>query len=394
LNPLKKIILIGNYANDRQESMQRFSSILFQSLKNKGYSVELVKPDTVFGKLKPGGTGIGKWLGYVDKFIIFPFTLRQLARNTHSTGNTVFHICDHSNAMFGSHLRNLPYMVTCNDMLAIRSALGEFPENETKVTGKILQKWILKSLRKTPHIACISRATQEDTIRLAERVPSNSIVVHMGLNYPYQPLEKVVGNEILHPLWQSRGLAINLATPFLFHVGGSKWYKNREGLISIYKELKDLEPSTPPLLIAGKPHSTKVKNLIKTFNIESSIHYVGEVTNKELNALYSAAQVFLFPSLAEGFGWPIIEAQASGCPVVTSNRKPMTEIGGESTVYVDPESSHSSAVAIFDLMNESKEIREHRIQTGIHNAAMYSTEIMVNNYISEYEKLLLKGVSN
>ena len=60
------------------------------------------------------------------------------------------------------------------------------------------------------------------------------------------------------------------------------------------------------------------------------------ITNEDLRALYSKATALLFPSLREGFGWPIIEAQACGCPVFTSDRVPMTEVGGDAAIYLDP----------------------------------------------------------
>ena len=94
-----------------------------------------------------------------------------------------------------------------------------------------------------------------------------------------------------------------------FHIGGTQWYKNRLGLIELYAALKRSKPDTPPLLIAGKPHRARVRATIAEQNLEASVLHIGHISNQELNALYSSAEAFLFPSLAEGFGWPIIEAR-------------------------------------------------------------------------------------
>ena len=70
-----KILLIANYENDRQESMLRFASLLEAELRKAGISVEVIRPQPFFGRLKRGAAGTGKWLGYIDKFLIFPFAL-------------------------------------------------------------------------------------------------------------------------------------------------------------------------------------------------------------------------------------------------------------------------------------------------------------------------------
>src|SRR5207249_4046572 len=99
------------------------------------------------GVLCPANQGLGKWLGYLDKFFVFP---QELTKQLHSLNGTpaVVHICDHSNAFYTKFLAHIPHVVTCNDLLAIRSARGEFPENRTRWTGRQLQKIIIKGLNR------------------------------------------------------------------------------------------------------------------------------------------------------------------------------------------------------------------------------------------------------
>jgi hypothetical protein len=77
------------------------------------------------------------------------------------------HILDHSNAVYCFFLRSIKVVVTCNDLLAVRSALGEIPEHRTWFTGRLLQKWILAGLRYADRIACISEATKLDVLRIS-----------------------------------------------------------------------------------------------------------------------------------------------------------------------------------------------------------------------------------
>src|SRR4051794_27714621 len=104
--------------------MQRFAGLLRDGVKNSGHSVRLITPDAVIGRLKPSATGIGKWLGYVDRFALFRKTLRSEV-----VWADVTHICDHGNAVYVPWLSGRPHVVTCHDALAMRSALGEYPSN-------------------------------------------------------------------------------------------------------------------------------------------------------------------------------------------------------------------------------------------------------------------------
>ena len=90
------VLLIGNYEPDQQQSMQRFGTMMLDGLTAAGIAAELVKPEPLFGKLTTAASFIGKWLAYVDKFLVFPRTLRRRVQ----AGASVVHICDHSNAMY------------------------------------------------------------------------------------------------------------------------------------------------------------------------------------------------------------------------------------------------------------------------------------------------------
>ena len=89
-----KVLLVGNYVNDEQESMQRFANLLQTGLRQAGHEVRLLRPTPFIGRIKPAAKGFGKWLGYVDKFVIFPRELKVAAKWA-----DIVHVCDHSNAL-------------------------------------------------------------------------------------------------------------------------------------------------------------------------------------------------------------------------------------------------------------------------------------------------------
>jgi len=371
------VLLVSNYVHDRQESMLRFAAALAEGLRSAGVDVQSARPEPFFGRLKVGATGLGKWLGYLDKFLLFPPRLRRLA-----TTVDVVHICDHSNAIYVRHIAHRPHLVTCNDMLAIRSAQGEFPQNRTGWSGRILQRWILGGLRRARRLTCISEATRRDVLRLTGHPREIASVTHMGQNFSYAPVTEVqdaAGR-------RRRGEQFDAAAfrrhsvpeePYLLHVGGAQWYKNRDGVIAIHAALRArLGARAPGLLLVGPPLSA------------AGVETRSEVDNATLAALYSGAELLLFPSLEEGFGWPIIEAQACGCPVLTTDRDPMREVGGSAAQYLpDPTDAEAGAATIAAMLAQDDAQRSTTVNAGMENAARFSTERMIREYLAIYHEL-------
>src|SRR5438105_11511198 len=179
------VLLIGNYPPDQQQSMHRFSEMMLRELSALGIAAELACPEAHFIRITPAQFGfLRKWAGYIDKLIIFPRRLRKLRTLE------LVHICDHSNAFYAKHFPNVPVVVTCHDLLAVRGALGEETDCPASSTGKILQRWILRGLRNADEVVCISQATEADARRLVSNgAPAPKIqLVRLGLNYPFHKL--------------------------------------------------------------------------------------------------------------------------------------------------------------------------------------------------------------
>src|SRR5438874_3724739 len=179
------VLLIGNFLPDQQQSMQRFSQMMLRELRALGIAAELACPEGYFVRIVPAQFGVlRKWAGYIDKLITFPRRLRKLRRVE------LIHICDHSNAVYAKYFPNVPIVVTCHDLLAVRGALGEETNCPASVAGKFLQKWILRSLRRADFVACVSQATEADAQRLVPRGTAQPKIetVHLGLAYPFRKL--------------------------------------------------------------------------------------------------------------------------------------------------------------------------------------------------------------
>jgi glycosyltransferase involved in cell wall biosynthesis len=374
-----KILLIGNYAKDHQFSMQKFTDCMEQGLLQQGHQVKLCQPQAVFGlPFESTASGLAKWLGYIDKYLLFPLILRKQAQWA-----DIIHICDHSNAIYVSHIKNKPHLVTCHDLMAVRSALGEFKDhNQVGKSGKMQQQWILKGLQTASNIASVSNATQQDVMRLAKQPVDRLTVIHNGLNYAYSPLAKAQALTLLTPY------GITEHRRFLLHLGGNQWYKNRKGLLAIFNQLVKQQPATDlQLVMAGKPLTDELRGLIKDYNLQDKVIEVTGPSTEAIGALYSLATAFIFPSLCEGFGWPIIEAQACNALVFTSNREPMTEVGGDAAIYFDPENPGQAALIITEAL-DNNDLIDQTLKAIPVNLLQFGTELMVAKYLSLYQKII------
>jgi len=380
--------------------MARYAEMLKKLLTARGIQVDVLQPEPLFGRLKRGSHGIGKWLGYVDKYILFPIFLRRYIRRRKETkeangpqaGEFIVHICDHSNAIYTRWLQDVPHFVTCHDVMAIMAAKGHIPGLKIGWSGRILQNWILSGLKNASFIACVTQETRKDLLMLAPGLEVRSCAIESPLNFPYAPMpEKEAFAELSVPATDTTfrpGM-----DPFLFHVGGNQWYKNREGVIRIYAQLCVAHPNltSVKLIMAGKPPTQEMRRLVKEKGIGKQLIFVTSVSDQQLCAFYSTAEALIFPSLKEGFGWPIIEAQACGCPVITSDRAPMSRLAGPASVLADPEDESGFALQIFRILEESPKARKSRKADSILHAQSFDPEVFLNQILLRYEEVVRKN---
>lgn len=379
-------MLVGNYAPDRQLSMRLFCDTLHDGLAARGVAVERLLPEPRLGRWRAARGELAKWLGHADKFILFPRTLRKkIARLRAAHGDHLLvHICDHSNAMYAREARDVPHLVTCHDVIAIRAALGHFPFVAVRFTGRRLQRMILHGLRQAKQLVCDSTETRRQLLALGGFAEQQVHQCYVGLNQPYRPMAEAERQSVFQADPALRGL---VGLRYVFHVGGNQWYKNREGVLRIYAAFVRREPDGPDLVLAGKPLPSELTALLHAEGIADRVHHIGEVLVPSLNALYAGAECLLFPSHVEGFGWPVLEAMAVGCPVLASHRAPLTEIGGEAAAYLNPDQVADAASRLSGLLCESASARASRRTAGLVQAEKFSTAAMLDGYLALYRQL-------
>jgi glycosyltransferase involved in cell wall biosynthesis len=370
------ILLIGNYPLERQQSMERFATMMLDGLKAAGWPAELVRPPPFLGRFRFAGAFVAKWLAYVDKFIFFRRTLARRLRERPA----LVHVCDHSNAMYARAIHDLPVVVTCHDLLAVRGALGEATDCPASVTGKFLQRWIVRGLESASAIACVSGATLSDAKRLVRQNDGHPAIeqITSGLNYPYRVLAT---DEVTARLAKFPALASD--TPFVLHVGSNLRRKNREGVVRIFARCRDKWNGL--LVLAGDPLSPALRSLGHDLGVTDRIVEIPNADSEVLEALYNRAVALLFPSTFEGFGWPIAEAHACGCPVLCLDRAPMSEVAGDAGLVHPVEDEAGFAADLLRLTDHEERARWSA--KALENAKRFSTARMISEYIALYRSL-------
>lgn len=364
-----RVLLVANYELDAQQSMLRYAEFLRQGIEQQGHRMEVVHPPAIVGRLVAAGNPFQKWLGYIDKFVLFPARLRMKARNA-----DLVHVCDHSNSYYLRWTGKTPQVITAHDMLAVRSALGHFRQSQTGRTGKWLQRWILKGLASARYIISVSAKTKQDLEALLPSKPEIR-VIHHSLNWQYEPAAEAE----IEAVRATCGL--NAGDEYLLHVGGNQWYKNRIGVLKIVLHLRKYERFRHvKLVMAGKPWTEAMRAFCRERALGDAIEFVSP-SNEQLRALYSGALALLFPSLEEGFGWPVLEAQACGCPVITSDRPPMTEIAGRGAILIDPGNAAAAAQIIDARIVEVESLR----LAGWENLKRFAMDDVMKCYNDVYE---------
>ena len=356
--------------------MQRFGSMMLEGLRSGGIEAELIRPKPFFGRVKGVGGFVTKWLAYIDKFIVFPFQLRRKL----AARPSLVHICDHSNAVYVNRCKEIPTVVTCHDFLAMRGALGEDTDCPASLTGKFLQRWIRSGLGRATAVACVSRSTLQDAERfLGGRALSPRMsVITLGLNYPYQPLTPEVIEERL-----SEVRDLGRGDSFILHVGSNLRRKNREGVLRIFARYE--ENWNGRLILAGDPLTRELRLLSDNLGVASRIIEVPEPRSELLEALYNGALALIYPSRFEGFGWPVAEAQACGCPVLCSNSGPLPEVTGGAALLHDVDDEEAFAADIVRLADPAE--RRKWSEKGLENAKRFSTTRMISEYKNLYRTL-------
>jgi glycosyltransferase involved in cell wall biosynthesis len=276
------------------------------------------------------------------------------------------------------------------DFLALRSALEEFPEKPTGWTGKQYQRLIRNGFSNGRHFLSISKNTQTDLHRLSRQPIVSSEVAYIGLNSDFSIMQPDVAVAQLAPY-----LSPTEKDGFLLHVGGNPWYKNREGVVELYRAWCKGTSNPIPLWMIGSPPTDSLRKVANDIPNGGNVRFLDGLTDVQVRAAYNLTKLFLFPSLEEGFGWPIAEALACGALVLTTGHAPMTEVGGDAVEYLSrrtfsnrDEWAREGATKIAMLLGLSDSEKQSRRAFGVDHAKKFASDATLDRYEEHYQRIL------
>lgn len=246
-----------------------------------------------------------------------------------------------------------------------------------------LKRWLFKiyikiSARKADTILAVSNSTAEDLIRILKIKDINVFVTPMGIDEGFLNLVELDKN-ILE--------AYGINSDYFLYVGTIEPRKNIIRLLKAYSELSYEIRNKYKLVICGQKGwmYKEVFKFIKSNHLEDNVKFTGFVKDEYLPHIYKGAKLFLYVSLYEGFGIPIIEAMASGVPCITSNLSSMKEVAGEACIKVDPYNENEIKNAIIQLLNNN-ELYEILKRKGLERAQQYTWLECARRTLEAYKK--------
>ncbi len=273
---------------------------------------------------------------------------------------------------------NTRTIVTIHDLSFIR-------EPDTVMPGMMahLKRWVPQSVKRAEHVIAVSEATRQDLIELYQTPPEKITTLYHGVTPEFKVIKEP---SPLASVRQKYGLGERLeGRPFILSLGTIQPRKNYRRLIQAFAKI-DRSFS----LVIGGDKGWKYENIfaeVARQGLEKRVHFLGFVADADLPALYNAASLFVFPSLYEGFGLPLLEAMSCGTPVIASNRSAMPEVVGQAGLLVDPRDTPAIAAAISKVLADPN-LHQRLSQAGLIQATRFSWADMAGRLLKLYHQLL------
>jgi glycosyltransferase involved in cell wall biosynthesis len=277
--------------------------------------------------------------------LIFPLTLR---------GQDIIYSPTHHGILWGGFKQ----VVTIHDLLAIK-----FP-TQYRLQNYYFTYILPRLIEKATAIIADSENTRQDVHKSYEAPLDKIYVVYSAIDNHFKPAQA----DSLQKVKKAYGL-----TEFVLIVGASYPHKNISRALEAFSKVKLTLPKMELVVAGGQAgYINLLKQQAKELNV-AGIKFLGYVPPEELQVLYSAARVLLYPSLYEGFGLPPLEAMACGCPVLASNTSSLPEVCGDAAYYIDPHSVDDMAKALCTVATDQN-VRDLLRQKGLERVKLFSWE--------------------
>ncbi len=267
-------------------------------------------------------------------------------------------------------------VVTLHDLIWVRHAALAFESTiRQQLAQHLVGPFIGKALQRADHIIAISADAMSEAVDHYHLPREKMTVVHHGID----------------PVFSMNNVSLTLPPVcpegrFILSLGHTKPYKNIPRLIQAFAKIAARYPDVK-LVIAGRGDAyTSLRDLTTQLALSHRIIFATGFTDLEICACFQKALFLAFPSLVEGFGFPVVEAMAGGCPVLTSNRSSLAEIAGNAALLVDPTDVSSIATGLEELI-DNPNVRQKLAQQGRERAQLFQWQQTAQKTLDLYKKL-------
>lgn len=283
--------------------------------------------------------------------------------------NSVYHATYYT----PSPWKSLPEVVTVHDMI---SELFEDTYHLPHIQA--LRQAKSQSIKSATRVIAISERTKKDLQDIYNIPPSQIDVIYHGVDHQ-------LFSEKPSPLFKNEILKKHhFSSPYFLYVGGRLHHKNFKRFLIAFSQSpvsKDYR-----LAVAGAPWSEEENKLIKKLDISDRLIWTEHLNEKELSVAYQNAEALALPSYYEGFGLPLIEAMAAGCPVIASNKGPFPELAQGAALFFDPKDESQMSKALESILEP--QTRESLVSKGLEQAKNFSWDTSAKKHMETYQKAL------
>jgi len=267
-------------------------------------------------------------------------------------------------------------VVTIHDL-----AFRHYPEYIEPKNLSFLNEQLPRTLKKVDSVIVDSEFTKDELISFYDIVPEKVTVTHLGVSAEFRPVEETGLLEETRKRYQ-------LPERFILSLGTLEPRKNIPALLKAYSRIRQPPGFEHKLVLAGMKGwlYDGIFEQIKRLNLENQVLFTGYVPEEDLPFLYNLSNLFVLPSLYEGFGLPVLEAFACGVPVITSNRASLPEVAGDAAILIDPEDIDALTRGMTDVLG-SEHLRNELIGKGLRRAKQFSWEKTARETLKVYKEL-------
>jgi len=267
----------------------------------------------------------------------------------------------------------VPGVLTVHDLSFVRT-----PDSTMPGMQRYLGEGVPRSVARAAHVVAVSECTKADLVEMYGTPPEKISVIYAGVQPHFEPVEDA---ERLQAVRRRYGLG---QEPFILTVGTLQPRKNHLRLVQAFARLE----GGYRLVISGGPgwDYEAVPAEVARLGLEKRVVFPGFVADEDLPALYSAADLFVYPSLYEGFGLPVLEAMACGTPVVAASDSALPEVVGEAGLLADPLDVDALAEAMKRLLADA-DWRERMVEAARARAATFTWERAARQLLALYERV-------